>query len=366
MSDDQRPITLHGPEDPETEQRLRDALRREADAVHPGNRLDAIRTQARRGSPPVGRTVLGLVAAALVLVVGGGVLGTVLLRNGSGGGADTAAPANARTASEPPAASSSGSVAPPASATPPTTPSTSANSAGVATGLPVYWIGPGDKLFREFVTVPDRGGRALTAVREMLGSAPADPDYRRGPWAESVSDSTAISVTQRGEDLTVDLPAAAFDTSAPVSRAEAMAAVQQLVWTVTAAVQAQGSVTVLIDGKPGQAWGLVDVGAPVRRDADARSAVWIDLEEGRQVSTGTLTVKGTSRAFEGTVQWTVTRPDGSVAAEGHTMGGSMETYEEFSFTTTLPAGTYLVTVFAPDMSGRARDVGADTKTIVVR
>lgn len=379
MSDDGRferptnlppPTNLHGPDDPEMEALLSRALRQEAESIRPTERLDQIRTEARRQSRPTGRTVLGVVAAALVLVVGGGIVGTVIVQQNAGQEAGSAAPGATR---ETTLASGPVSASPVAPSTTPSSPpgssSSSPSSSASATGssVPVYWIGPNNKLFREFLP-PVAGDRAVGAVRHMLASTPRDPDYRRGPWASAAATSGDITVIRTGENLTVSLPGSAFDTSRSVTKGEATAAIQQLVHTVTAATQAQGTVTVLIDGKPGRAWGQVDVGSPVRRDTNARSAVWItDPEyEGQPHTAGTVTVIGNSTAFEGTVQWTVTRPDGSVVAEGHTMGGANGTFANFTFSTTLPAGTYLVTVFAPDMSGQGRDVGSDSKTIVVR
>ena len=76
--------------------------------------------------------------------------------------------------------------------------------------------------------------------------------------------------------ITVDLSSDAFANTS-VSSGTATAGIQQLVWTVTSAAQQDVPVTVLVDGARGyRAWGSVSLDQPLRRDARARTSVWID------------------------------------------------------------------------------------------
>ncbi|MFW6597892.1 Gmad2 immunoglobulin-like domain-containing protein [Propionibacteriaceae bacterium Y2011] len=356
---------LHGPEDEELEHALAGALNRQAEQIQPGHRFDEItsRTTATSRRP----MLVGLVAAAGVFIVAIGMLSGVLIQRNNAqqlsqaepGGAANSAP-DPSTAEQPAPSSSTVETPPPApSSTAPATPA----PPGTIGGIPVYWIGADGKLHREFRTVPDRGERTTTAVVAMLSEEPLDPDYR-SMWRPS----TEVTITRDGDDLTVDLPAAAMDDTATVSRADATMAIQQLVWTATAAAQTPGTVTVLIDGEPGLAWGVQQVGDPVSRDGEARSTVWIiDPQHGDVRSPGTVKVTGNGTAFEGNLVWRVVREsDGTEVASHYVMAGANGEYGDFEFTfeVTEP-GTYVIEVNAPDMSGQSDGV-TETKTITVR
>lgn len=352
---------LHGPDDHETEHRLAGALQREAETIEPGSRFDAIRAEGRRGR--AGK-LIGVVAAAMVgAVVAGLVVGMLVQRTGMptasddrggqpGPAATTAAEPGPTTESK---AGSSGAPSSPASSD-----SSSVGTTGSET-VPVYWLGPEDKLYREYLApVEASDSRVVAAVETMLAGKPLDPDYRGGPWQAA----TGVTAEQQGDDLTVDLPAAAFGND-EVSEDESRQALQQLVYTATAAVQAQGTVTVLIDGQPGTAWGQVDVGEPLSRDIAARSTVWITgLQEGDTRKAGKVSIEGVATAFEGNVVWKVAREDGTVVEEGHTMAGANGEYGPYSFEVELEPGSYVITVTAPDMSGNTEGV-SDSKTFTV-
>lgn len=350
---------LHGPDDPETEARLARALQHRAEAITPGSRLSEIRAEGRRGR--TGKVVALVAAAMVAAVIGGLMVGTLIQRGGQ------------RTASETAQNTEPGGTASTAAAPVPTAPSTSPSSTGspstsASTGttnggatVPVYWMGPDDKLFREFVAPQSSSdSRGVAAVETMLAGKPLDPDYQRGPWQQA----TGVEVTQSGEDLTVNLPAGAFSDD-EVSQQAADLALQQLVYTATAAVQAQGSVTVLIDGKSGTAWGQVEVGTPMKRDVAARAPVWVTTPQQDETrKAGSVKIEGTATAFEGNVVWKVTREDGTVVHEGHTMAGANGKFDSYAFSVDLAPGTYVVTVTAPDMSGQTEG-SSDSKTFTV-
>lgn len=352
-------------EDP-VERMLRDALTREADMVQPSDDGLARITQSLRtggdayggsghgggdhpdgpgdgygddrGSRPGWKPwVAGLVAASVVGVVAGLVY------------------AGNREEPTDPVASPTGTSSPTTSPTdtPTTTPTESETTPPAPTGeleaIPVYWLGESKVsvwLYREFRTVPDVGGPVASAVSAMTSLEPQDPDYST-PW----SPASRVTVTQDGEALTVDLSADAFAGSGVGSQV-AERAVQQLVWTATAAAQAGGPVTITVDGEAYDAWGAISLGGPMTRDNDVRGQVWIDSPtEGQTVAAGAVTVAGNSRSFEATVNWEVQDASGDVVADGFTMGGANETYGPFEFSTTdLAAGTYTVHVWAEDVS----------------
>ena len=94
----------------------------------------------------------------------------------------------------------------------------------------MYWIGEtggAPRLFREFRTVPDRGGPIASALYAMTQVQPLDTDYTtRG------SPASRITTTRSGSSLTVDLSADAVSAT-DVGSEVAQRAVQQLVYTAT-------------------------------------------------------------------------------------------------------------------------------------
>ncbi len=355
----------HAYGDEQVERRLRDALMREADMVQPGDdglerihaRLDAEGDgyddggyEAPTGRPGWRPWVAGLVAAAVVGVVVGLVY--------AGNREDPVDTAGTPTSS--PSVTASPETPTESPSTPP--------AAGELAGVPVYWLGESKAdvwLYREFRDVPDVGGEVASAVSAMTTLEPQDPDYST-PW----SPASQVTVTQDGDAITVDLSADAFANGDVGSRV-AERAIQQLVWTATAAAQSPGPVTITVDGGSYDAWGTVALGEPMTRDNDARGQIWIDSPtEGQTVPAGTVTVTGSSRAFEATIQWEVQDAGGAVVAEGFTMGGAQETYEGYEFTVDLTPGTYSVHLYADDISGGESPEGPrmfeQTRTITVQ
>ncbi len=236
-------------------------------------------------------------------------------------------------------------------------------------GVPIYYLGDSKTqswLYREFRQVPNVGNRTASAVRAMTRLAPLDSDYRT-PWRPA----SRITVTPAGNALTVDLSADAFAGSVAGAQ-EAKLAIQQLIWTATAAAQTSGKVTVLVDGKPSTVWGSVQLGQPMGRDPQARAPIWItDPQQGQTDKAGTVTVKGSSTSFEGTLRWEVAdASSGKVVQHGQTTGGANGSYGDFSFTVKLPAGKYTVSGYAEDASGGESKEGpkmfTDTKTWTVQ
>ena len=354
--------------------RLRAALSREADMVRPSadglaritGQLDTTRDAVSdvsgagdgRGRPGGRRGpgwvpwVAGLAAAAVV----GVVAGVAVLGADGPPPAPVSSPTQPAPSVPPPTAASPTDTSPTGtpSATEPATPSDPASPttvtpppAGSLEQVPVYWVGStaaGTWLYREFRTVPDSGGVLTSAVRAAMALTPLDPDYST-PWRQP----SRLDVSRDGDAITIDVSADAF-ASTSVGSELADRAVQQLVWTATAAAQSSGPVTVLVDGAPADAWGAVALGEPMSRDAGARAPLWLDgPPEGAVVPAGDVTVTGQADVFEGNVVWEVRDGSGTVVADGFTTA-AMGEFVPFEFTVPLTPGNYSVSVHSPDVS----------------
>ena len=281
------------------------------------------------------------------------------------------------------ALSACGGTAAPGSAVPTTAATASATTRSPAgttatlssrepTSLPVYWIGESRRsfaLYREFREVASVGGPISSAVSAMMSLKPLDHDYMT-PWRTA----SRVTASQRGQVIMVDLSADAF-ANTQVGSEVADRAVQQLVYTATAAAQQAGtpasSVKVTVDGAPYSAWGVVRLGEPMQRAAMAtvQAHTWVTSpQEGRELPAGTVTFKGFGTAFEANFVWEVRSDAGVLVAHGFTMGGSNGTFGEFTFTARLAAGKYSVEVSGGDASGGAEGPGAavDNKVFTVR
>jgi hypothetical protein len=190
--------------------------------------------------------------------------------------------------------------------------------------LPVYVAGRQNDqtvLFREFRRAPataDVDTQVASAVTVAMLSAPADPDYVR-LFASSPRPTVRASVTS--QSIRLDISPA--PRPAPgVTGEEARVALQQLVWTATAAaaVAAQAAppgsganaqpvplggrvVQITLDqGSQERFFGQLRIDVPLRREsgtvADPRAKVWItDPAEGSTLVRGTLTADGDAVAL---------------------------------------------------------------------
>jgi hypothetical protein len=217
------------------------------------------------------------------------------------------------------------------------------------------------RLVREFRQVPDRGDRATSAVA-ALGLDPVDPDYTSF-WRSP----SRVSVDVRADRIVVDLSADAFGNPDAGSGDVPAVAVQQLVWTVTAAGGRDVPVTVLGGGRGGyEAWGAVALGRPMEREEAHRAPVWIDTPpDGGTLPAGTQHVTGQGSGFEATFRYRVTSGSREVA-KGFVTGtaeGSAYGWWTFDIRLRLPRGSYVVTVEAdnPATGAEAGPAWPDTK-----
>lgn len=223
--------------------------------------------------------------------------------------------------------------------------------------LPVYWLGVNGSnvfLYREFQPSATSGDPIVEAVVAMTAGKPSDPDYFN-PWSKA--DSVTASISGKNV-ITVDISPDAFKTSLDAGMAHR--AVQQLVYTATAAASNAGlttvghapSVVLLVDGKAGyQAFGHESLEGPLERDASLMAPIWIiDPQEGDGTQPS-LRVSGAAVSEGGQLSWRVEpivdgRPAEEAVQTGYadldapTGGTSL-----FSFSVDLPPGEYSVSVF---------------------
>lgn len=247
--------------------------------------------------------------------------------------------------------------------------------------IPVYWLGGSGSnvlLYREFRALPSQDDPITTAVSAMTTQQPLDPDYFN-PWHPAATVGT--SITSKNV-ITVDLSADAF--KAHLDKDLAYRAVQQLVYTATAAAAKAGlispnqqtQVAVLVDGHTGyKAFGQIDLGKPMSRDSSLAAPVWIiDPQQDTTLTGPAVIVKGRGVAFESTLNWTILTAGSNSANDGrrvtsgtvriHSAAGQDGTY---SFTTDLAPGIYEVRVFQKDMSGRTdKQLFPDSKVFTVK
>ena len=236
---------------------------------------------------------------------------------------------------------------------------------GVATEqAPVYWVGSGDQagyLFREF-RAPENTDVADPVARAALmvtSAKPSDPDYR-SLW--SAVNSVGTSVSPDGT-VTVDLPAAAFST--PLSEKDARMALQQMVYTVSAAVVTAGlldsstakEVRILVDGRTGyRAFGSVDLNDPLTRDPAVAAPLWlIDPQTGADPGSP-LTLFARILPTVHDVRWEVTSGSRRVrgaAVRPATPGTDPTVGTELRTVVDLDPGTYTVRVSGTDEHGTA-------------
>jgi immunoglobulin-like protein involved in spore germination/sporulation and spore germination protein len=315
------------------------------------------------GMPSIWLVVVSAVAAGLLLGLAIGMLG----RDGDGDtlGETSGTPGATGQPSTPAAAPSD---SPPATTEPTTTPPATPTSDREQRTLALYYLRGGAnsdaRLFREFRTIEVVGRRpVLAAITAMFTVRPLDRDYEN-PWPAS---SRVLSTSKSGDLVTVNLSRSVAGRSA--SELVSRMAIQQLVYTATAADLSTRRVNILVEGKLRTSlWGHPVAPQPIARapEADVLAPVWItDPIEGATVGR-TVTVKGTADVFEATVSYEVTDLDGTTVQEGSVQASAGSgTRGAWSKKLTFEPGTYVLRFFyrsADDGSVQ----GLDTKTIRIR
>jgi hypothetical protein len=364
--------------------RLRRLLSDAVSDVEPRERLDAIRAAVRSDQTvvPVSRSRSWAYAAGGIVATAA-VIGVVAFATGAVPGLEhtdrTAVGVGQPTDSSP-------SLSTPRSTPPPST-TPSATSSTAAAGAPsspaayaVYYVGTDPRgrpvLYREFHRPDLPGGTVgsdadlLTeAVHDAVSRAPLDPDYV-SPWSGHATFDRATYDRARGS-LTVSLLGNHLELRpAGMARAEARAAVQQLVYTAEGAVGSRVPVRFVSGDQPLQTLYGVDVSSPVRagRALDTLSLVSIsDPNNGESVS-GSLKVTGVNNAFEGGVVVYLER-NGKRHLVSPTIGGwggnKLYPWSVTLDLTRVKPGTYRLVAENDDPSGRGRPE-TDDRVVTVK
>lgn len=235
--------------------------------------------------------------------------------------------------------------------------------------VPVYYVGEtsrGPRLYREFHAVETTQDTASAAAVEAMTGAPDDADYRES-WPAG---SSARSVTLRDGVIVVDLDASGGNLRARpngMSAQEASIAVEQLVYTVQAALQDRAPVQFLINGERTDKVLGVPASEPLSQgDAtEVLAQVWIiDPAENDEV-TAPFVVTGLANAFEANVQWELMKGD-RVVKDGFTTARECCTMAPYKFKVNAPPGEYTLVVHDSDPSGgEGFAPWQDTKNVTV-
>ncbi len=226
--------------------------------------------------------------------------------------------------------------------------------------MPVYWLGLNDsdvQLYREFLPSDNAGDPIGEAVQAMTTEVPQDADYFT-PWHPASNVTASISSKNV---ITVDITSDAFKAS--LDSGMAHRAIQQLVYTATAAAANSGlttagfstSVVVLVDGKAGyHAFGHESLEHPLERDATLPAPIWIISPQEGEATETSLTVSGSAVVRDEQLSWSVEpiqhgRPDTAPVASGTIQlnAGAGET-ALFEVPVKLEPGEYILRVFHGD------------------
>jgi Immunoglobulin-like domain of bacterial spore germination/Sporulation and spore germination len=350
---------------------LRRALREEADRVLPSP--DALaRIRRRTARAPFWRTPLALGMAAAVVTGTAVIAGGVVVLGGSDVDSTVTGPSETTldtTASptQPPETPTSD----PSPTTPPPTAESTPPPTDVVATVPVYYVTEtpaGMRLAREFRSVPAPDGPVVAAVETMLAEAPLDPDYRR-LWDASTD---VESVEADDGIIEIDLSGSTDHTDAADDVARL--AIQELVYTVTAALSSIGEngglpVQLLVDGEPiDKIWGNLDVSDPVERapQLEVRQHVQINNPAEGAIVGRTVTVDGEAAVYEATVLWQILDDAGNEVQSDSTTAKTCCQFSPFRFSVELEPGSYEVVVSEEDASGgEGRPPMSDSRAFTV-
>lgn len=248
-----------------------------------------------------------------------------------------------------PTPSTSGTPSPSPSGSPCATPT---EAAGIYYVADVPDVGP--RLYREFHRVGTCADAVTEALDHMFATPAVDPDYS-SLWPTG---TRVLDVSISGTTATVDV--SQFPS---LGSSFEGAAVQQLVWTATAADPGVTAVLLRVDGQEPPS-GHVDLAGPVARGnaLDTRANVWILAPEQGAAVGSPVQVEVSGTGWEGNVPLVVYQGDTEVASDQVTteMGGFAEAGTTFD----LPAGDY--TLKAYNDNGRDSSLQLwDTKDFTV-
>ena len=243
--------------------------------------------------------------------------------------------------------------------------------------LPVYWLGHSNDdvfLYREFFPTKSTDDPIVGALRAMMSTNPADPDYF-SLWNSPARLGASISAKNV---ITIDISADAFGQK--VDKGLAERSISQLVYTATAAAAMAGlvdtttsiQVSVLVDGHTGyNAFGHVPLEKPLTRNADFVAPVWIiDPANGSTYKSLPLKVAGQGVSPTGKLTWSLSHViDGTVG--GQYSNGTVAIPQgpnelgQFSINLVPPLGSYELSVYIEDPKRPGVKQGIEKKLLTI-
>ena len=326
---------------------LSNLLHEAVDDVEPTDRLTQIRSAVRRRHSHR----LWVVSGGGAAIAAAATVAAVALANhpGTSAGPDVA-------------------TGPPSVSTP-TTDASTGPVEGAGSAVAVYYLGgstDAPKLYREFRTAA--GVDSTNAAIELLMMSPVDPDYRT-LWPVGSLDRAY----QRGDRIEVAIgDPSVRERPSTMSRAQAEAAVQQVIYTVQAQAKDRLPVQFTYQGNPIDQVLGVPTSEPLANAPVLQTLSRVNLTtpaEGQEV-TGTLQVEGVSNSNEANVAWLIedsTGTDvasGAITAEGW-MGEKLFPFQDSLDVSSLDPGTYTFIVRTDDPSG-AGNVDQDSRTVIIK
>ena len=357
--------------DPRLEARLSELISDSVADVEPHEGLSVIRSRTARSRR--GKETPMSSSRNWLFAVGGAVVGTaavivaiaVVTQTGDGDDSTPVANPSSSQSSEP-----TGEPSPTDSAT--DTPTTAEPTMPVEPAVAVYYAGNGPRgtvLFREFQ--PGIGADAVSqAAAAAVAGPPRDPDYRT-LWPAG----TQATASYNGDVVTVELSGADLhDRPAGMSKEDARLAVQQVVYSVQAAVRQRAGVQFLFSGQHTDQVLGQPASEPIANDPVLETLSLMSItvpEEGQEVS-GSFTASGVNNGFEASVSYEIRQGD-KVVATGFGMAEGWGEDKLFPWElevdlSGLAPGTYTFVAMNDDPSGGAEGHGpdVDTRTIVVK
>jgi len=217
----------------------------------------------------------------------------------------------------------------------------------------------GPRLYREF---QGASGEPLDAAVEVLTAGPVDPDYRTA-WHRG----QLISATYDGDYVSVVVDPSVRKRPSGMSKAEATAAVEQVIYTMQAALQDRAPVQFRTAENPiDMVFGRATSEPLVEGEMlDTLSHVNLTSpEQDAVVEGGTLSVTGVGNSFEANVGWEIRQADQKVKDGYATMAGWAEPklfpFEVEVDVSGLAPGDYTFWVTTDDPTGGTEGIGAMT------
>jgi hypothetical protein len=335
--------------------RLRRLLSDAVSDIEPEDRIDELRASVRSSARVVPATQPRSWYAAAGIVATAAVIGVVAFVTHLASDTSTdLGPA------------SDGSVVPSATATALDSALPEATGGPGPADAPIYYLGAGPDgtvLYRELGT-PAPGSSRLDYAVTGLTTDPTDPDYRT-PWRVR----WLTGATSDGRLITVDVGRAPGSRPPAMTPRDAKEAVQQVVYTLQAAVEKREKVRFVRHGRPLALLLGVAVDRPVQAGQAAKVLSLISIgspAQGAEVSRGTLVVDGMNNAYQGAVVVRLVRHGITYAERQAPATGTYDPSRMFPWRVTvpteaLPPGRY--TLVASNGTG---DRGRDTRTLVLR